>query len=442
MSEKTRWPGIYDLGGGRYRIRVYDPRTREYRQERISGLKNARDRHAQLKAEVQMVAGGRHPGRVPTVKEFGESWRTELIHAPGTASDIEVSLRVHIYPVLGNYRVDRISHRQALAFIRKLIGSDLAKATQGKIDGHIRMLFHAVVADGWLDKSPFEHVDRVIVPKRAARRQREYVPSMAEALLMAELAKDEGRLYMWAFIRMLAGTGLRGGELCGLSVEQLDYPQPTRIELTQQLQYKSGMHFLAPPKTDDGIRTVPLAGWVADTLAVLTAAVDPFEVSLPWVEQGTIRRQQSATLLFSGRYGPAPLQETVANRAVVMLAARAGLSGRVTAHSLRKTYTTVLHDGGVGPRVVDFVTGHASEGVTLGVYTDVTAAGLRRATDAVQQAFLDARDDVEQAMARLVRDGGRWARSRIAAPAESDDATGADMRDMSISCPAERRKAL
>lgn len=405
---KTRYPGIDDLGDGRFRVRVYDPRTRGYLQRRVTGLKAARQLQARLKAEVQS-GEGRPTGRVPTVKEFGESWRTQLIHAPGSARDLEQDLRLHIYPELGSYAVDRVGHRQALGFVQRLVQSDLAEATQGKIDTHVRALFRAVVADRWRERSPFEDVARIEVSRRARRRVGEYVPSLAEAIKIADLAKEDGRLYMWAWIRLLAGTGLRGGEACGLAVEELDYPQPTRIALVQQLQYgnTSMPYFLAPPKSEAGARTVPLAPWVAETLAVLNAAVEPFQTTLPWVERGRVRDDRSTTLLFSGRYGPAPLNETVAARAVRALAKRAGLPNRVTPHSLRRTYTTVLHDAGVPVKVIDHVTGHESDGLTLGTYTEVTAAALERARSAIADAYDQAIED----------------------------------RDMSISCPPESAKS-
>lgn len=46
----------------------------------------------------------------------------------------------------------------------------------------------------------------------------------------------------------------------------------------------------------------------------------------------------------------------------------------------------MLGDAGVPLRVIDYVTGHESHGVTLGVYTDVTADGLERARRATQDA--------------------------------------------------------
>ncbi|MFC8597173.1 tyrosine-type recombinase/integrase [Isoptericola sp. NPDC057191] len=391
MSAGSLPPGVSDEGNGRYRVRVYNPSTRAYIQRRVVGLREARRVQAELRADVAKADNGRRRGRAPTVEAFGESWRTELRHGPLTEADVAATLRLHVYPGLGHLRVDEVTHRDAMGFMRRLEQTDLAPSTQGKIDSQVRALFGAVVADGWRDLSPFARVNRVRLSRAQTRRQDEHVPSAAEALHLADLARDEGRLDVWAFIRLAVGTGLRGGELVGLSVDELDYPQPTRLEVTHQLQRRAGGGFyLCPPKTEAGLRTVPLAPAVAETLAVLTAQRSPHEVTLPWVERGTERGERTVGLLLSGRYGPAPVHESVMARAVRALAERAGLPGRVTAHSLRKTYTTILGDAGVPLKVIDTVTGHESSGLTLGVYTTATAEGVARARQAVQNALTTA----------------------------------------------------
>jgi hypothetical protein len=48
----------------------------------------------------------------------------------------------------------------------------------------------------------------------------------------------------------------------------------------------------------------------------------------------------------------------------------------------------MLGDAGVPLRVIDYVTGHESSGLTLGVYTDVTDAGLAIARRATSDALV------------------------------------------------------
>jgi len=383
----TRYPGIEDLGGGKYRVRVWDPRTRRQVTRRVTGtIGDARRVHAAMVVEFGRPDAAVRRGKAPTVETFGEEWRRTLRHAPLTATSFEGTLRLHVYPALGLYGIDVVTRNVVAAFLRELEATGLAIATQAKIETAARSLFEAAVAEGWREASPFARVKRIPASPRDLRRQREYVPTVAEAFAMADIARSEGRTDVWAMIRVLVGTGLRGGELCGLSVDELDYPAPTWLTLGHQYQYALGAGFLAPPKTAAGERRVPLAGWVAETLAVHSASSAPRRFALPWVERGSRRGERDVALLFHGRNTGQPLQEAVLARAVRSLAARAELPGRVTPHSLRKTYTTMLGDAGVPLRVIDYVTGHESRGVTLGVYTDVTADGLERARRATEDA--------------------------------------------------------
>ena len=79
----------------------------------------------------------------------------------------------------------------------------------------------------------------------------------------------------------------------------------------------------------------------------------------------------------------------LARRAGIIPAAMDGAPLRVTPHSLRKTYTTMLDNAlvAVPLKARDYVTGHASEGLTLGTYTEVTDPGLLAVRAAVQAAY-------------------------------------------------------
>ena len=107
-------------------------------------------------------------------------------------------------------------------------------------------------------------------------------------------------------------------------------------------------------------------------------------------------------LAFRSVYSETGIDESVISRAVRETALTLdwpdrgiGMDGkprRTTPHSLRRTYSTVLHDANVPPKVVDSVTGHASAGITLSVYTSVTSDGVERARRAVEEAWDRAAD--------------------------------------------------
>src|SRR6185437_5105962 len=166
--------------------------------------------------------------------------------------------------------------------------------------------------------------------------------------------------------------------------------------------------YLKAPKTAAGSRRVPVPAFVADALAAHLARYPAPTVVLPWVDAtGQIAGEQSVRLLFASPYGNGPWDETTLARAIRAAAGTGrrslGLPGRVTPHSLRKLYTTVLHDAGVPLKAIDELTGHVSDGLTLGVYAEVTPGARERAREAVEVAWAEAHHGAD--VAEQVDDG-------------------------------------
>lgn len=57
-------------------------------------------------------------------------------------------------------------------------------------------------------------------------------------------------------LQLLFYSGMRFGELLALTLADLDFKENT-IHITKSLQHKAGGDIVTPPKTDNGIRTIP-----------------------------------------------------------------------------------------------------------------------------------------------------------------------------------------
>lgn len=56
-------------------------------------------------------------------------------------------------------------------------------------------------------------------------------------------------------------------------------------------------------------------------------------------------------------------------------------------HDLRHLYTNTLLEAGIPLRTVDYLTGHRSAGMTIGVYAHVTPESVARASQVLQAAW-------------------------------------------------------
>jgi integrase len=148
-----------------------------------------------------------------------------------------------------------------------------------------------------------------------------------------------------------AGTGLRPGELFGLSVNRIDFLRRT-IRVDRQLVRARGIGVrLAELKTGASYRTIPLPTTVVDALAAHLTK---------WPAEAD-------DLVFSNERGRPTQQQPFA--AVWKTArSRAQLPGWATPHDLRHYYASLLIRSGASVKVVQARLGHGSAKVTLDVY--------------------------------------------------------------------------
>lgn len=64
---------------------------------------------------------------------------------------------------------------------------------------------------------------------------------------------------------MLLHTGLRISELCGLTVSDIDFEQGF-IRVNHQINYDKGEYSISEPKTESGIRKIPMLKPVKEAL--------------------------------------------------------------------------------------------------------------------------------------------------------------------------------
>jgi integrase/recombinase XerD len=155
-----------------------------------------------------------------------------------------------------------------------------------------------------------------------------------------------------ALLEVLYGTGARISEAVGLAVDDLDTGDAGAVTLTG----KGGR-----------ARLVPVGSYAR-------RAVDEYLVrgrpALAAAGRG------SPALFLNARGGRLSRQGAWA--ILHAAAARCGLEGRVSPHTLRHSFATHLLDGGADVRVVQELLGHASVATTQ-IYTLVTVERLREA---------------------------------------------------------------
>lgn len=170
---------------------------------------------------------------------------------------------------------------------------------------------------------------------------------------------------------IMLSLGLRRGEVCGLRWTDIDFDRKT-INISNQRQYVPGVGCVdSKPKSDAGIRQLPLIPIIEDALAPL-AAVHEAEMLIgasksPYVFKG----------LSSGGLNPSSVDHALKRECKALSIKPCSV------HGLRHTFATSSVTANANIKVLSDMLGHASITTTSKVYAHVDMTPKCNLCDAV-----------------------------------------------------------
>jgi integrase/recombinase XerD len=197
-----------------------------------------------------------------------------------------------------------------------------------------------------------DHPDLVVrIPY--GRRERHFPIVLSVSEMLAILAALES-LRDRVLVTVLYSAGLRLGEVCRLTVADIDSPRML-LHIRQAKGHKD--------------RYVPLSPVALELLR-------------EWWRR-TMRRTRPTGLLFPCANDPLrPIHHSTVQRALKFAVRRAGITKRVSPRTLRHSFATHLMEQGMNMRVIQILLGH-SHTRTTEIYTHVSPAHARSPLDAI-----------------------------------------------------------
>lgn len=300
-----------------------------------------------------------------TFRAWAEDWRARQIHRPSTAKRVESNLRNHAYPLLGDRPIAAIrkSHIQSMV---KRLEEKLAPSSVAITYFYVASALRAAVEDRLIPSSPCVGISLPKAPRT------EIVPLTLEEV--DAIAAAVPRRYR-ALVLLAAGTGLRQGEACGLTVDRVEFLKRRIVVDRQRNPIAGSEEIFSPLKTPASYRTLPLPETVAHALAEHIAEFPPGEKGLIFTTAtgGPVNRNRIGQMWDRVR--------------------SAGIAPEwATFHDLRHFYASLLIGHGCSVKVVQSRLGHANAAETLDTYSHLWPGAedeTRHAIDAVFGSIAD-----------------------------------------------------
>lgn len=349
MAKKMNYAAMFTLRkDGRYQGSYTDATGRHYLYDR--------DPEA-LFRKLQAVSAPAEE-RIPTFQEIAEGWERE--HREEITTRTWTNYEPHYKDILtrhGSKTIQQISAMEIVNHLTAAKARGYSATVVNTIRSLYRMIFDYAVAH---DLAQFNPVVSVRLPKGLKRGKRVAPTDPQIRKIFGAVDAPFG-----LFPVFLLCTGLRKSEALALTWDDVDL-DARQISVTKSIDYTVGAKpTLKPPKTEAGIRTVPIIDLLYDHL-VEAAAQSDSDYLFPAPDSN--RSGKGGGMMTLRGYEGAWLRYCEA----------AGFleDGKptLTAHNLRHGTATLMFELGVDELTAQKILGHSRIEITREIYTELRSA--------------------------------------------------------------------
>ena len=282
-------------------------------------------------------------------------------------------LRCYAFPFIGDIPLSAITPCHIDYMMSQLLkrpGKPLAAGSVNLVRAAVSGVFSVAVKKGIADKNPVSGTS----PVRRFREQKRFLDKESSRVILSRLS-DIRNPQVARAIKVLLYTGLRRGELLGLSWEDVNFEESVLI-----VRHTLWKNELTAPKTMSSVRTVPLSHEVTECLKEQFIYIHEkrSETGDAWTETG---------MVFTNRHGGYMNGEYLNNTFRKFLNDN-GLPG-MHIHDLRHANASILINSGVPMKVVSEHLGHSSVKTTEDFYTHLFASSKKITAEVLSEALAE-----------------------------------------------------
>lgn len=304
-------------------------------------------------------------GRITVTEMVKKYISTKKGVADNTKWVYEYSLQtVQKYPI-GKMMIADVRRSDVKQWFQKLQEDGLSYCTILAIRGVVKPAFQMAYEDEIITRNPASFAVTSVIENDT--QTRDALTEDQENRYMDFVANSKYYSKYYDMFIVLFGTGMRIGELCGLTMNDLDF-QNRKINIDHQLiMYRDRTLHVKPPKTAAGVRQIPMSDTVYAALIrhlnwrakhIKTEyMVDSYIGFVFCQDNGRPRSALNMGKVISRigkKYKEANPTESMP---------------KVTAHVFRHTFCTNMALSGMNPKNLQYIMGHSDVSITLNIYT-------------------------------------------------------------------------
>lgn len=288
--------------------------------------------------------------QTPLLHDYGEKWFA-LYHKPkvgyNTAKNARTALDKHIYPYIGDKMLHEVTHDDIQMVFSSM--SNYAASTVDKVKIILNQLFSNAVEDKLISSNVMASKRYILSTKVTERIP--LTPEQAQKIVeQSSRLETVDRTLLLLFMY----TGMRRGEALALRWEDVDFEHSV-IHISKSVDYQTNRPTIKPPKSKAGIRDVPLADHLRETL--------------------TLHENRQGFVITNPREPDIPMTEIGYRRMWERIGKKVDLYG-ATAHILRHTFDTLIQPH-TDVKTLQTIMGHADIATTMNRYAHPINANIQ-----------------------------------------------------------------
>ena len=317
-----------------------------------------------------------------TVDQWFDYWIENIVgdRAPNTCRNYRERYVHNIQPYIGRMLLTEVKPMHC-----KMVLNNMEKTYAGGTirQAYITMgtMFKSALMNDMILKHP---MNGVLYTKPTRAVDDIHFLTIDEQQTFLEAAKRSHNYRRYALI---LETGLRTGELIGLTWDAIDFEKHTlTVNKTLEYRHKYKEWRAGPPKTVKSYRTIPLTTRAVEILKEVYAErdtrkkSDTLTLELEYMDRrtGQVMMLHMSDLVFINWRTGEPAKNSSYDTHLYKLCDEAGIK-RFCMHALRHTYATRAIERGIPPKVLQKLLGHASMKTTMDRYVHVTDESMESA---------------------------------------------------------------